>query len=623
MSKSNIFVRIFRIIWSGLNGLRKFLHLVLLLFVFAVFFSALSGTAPVLPARAALEIPMQGALVEQFEGDPFERAMQEAFGGGRAQTVVQDVVDVLDFARDDSRIQAVYLDLSTLISADLSKLQRIGGAIESFRSSGKPVIAYGDFFSQAGYYIAAHADETYLNPEGVVYLPGYGRFRTYYKDAIDKLKIDWNVFRVGTHKSFVEPYQRMDMSDEAREDALRLADQLWGMYTSEIGRARQLDDGTIDSFTNGLLELLDSTGGDIATAAREAGLVDDLLTRRQVRQRLIELVGEDEDEADAHSAAPMRDYLAQMRLLDGVEVKKRNVAVVVAAGEIVFGSAPPGTIGGDSTSEQLRQALNDDTVAAVVLRVDSPGGSAFASDVIATEVAALQAAGKPVVASMGGVAASGGYWISVGADRIIASPSTITGSIGIFGMFPTFQRTIDTLGINVDGVGSTIWTGELRPDREMSPHARQLFQTIIDDGYDDFISRVAFYRDMEKSAVDAIGQGRVWTGSDALERGLVDELGGLDEAISAAAELAGLGEGEYGQVRVAPRLSPAEQLLVDLLGAGSRLGIKPSLFTKSPSRIERLAGRVEAAISPLLRFDDPKGVYAHCLCRIDDMTATF
>ena len=277
------------------------------------------------------------------------------------------------------------------------------------------------------------------------------------------------------------------------------------------------------------------------------------------------------------------------------------------------GSQPPGTIGAESTSDLLRRARNDESIKAVVLRVDSGGGGVFASSIIAEEIAALQEAGKPVVASMSSVAASGGYWISVGADRVFANASTITGSIGIFGMFPTYQRTLGQLGISTDGVGTNPMTGELRSDREMSDGTRELFQAVIEDGYNDFIGRVATYRGLELDAVDEVAQGRVWTGADALEFGLVDELGDLDEAVAYAAEITDLEEG-WGRKTIKLELSPTEQMIVDLLGTAQLLGIDLSGMGRSPTSIERLAGNVEAMIRPLTRFDDPKGTYAHCLC---------
>jgi len=614
MKKQNPFVRLLRTIWYGADGVRKVLHLILLLVVFVVFFGAMSGGPPSIPGSAALEIRPAGFLVEEFEGDPFDRALQEMLDETPPQTVVQDIVDALDYARTDDRIKAVHMELSAFGGGGLSKLQRVAEAMREFRQSGKPLVASADFFSQAAYYLAAHADETIMHPEGIVFLTGYGSYRHYFKDAIDKLRIDWNVFRVGTHKSFIEPFTRMDMSDEARESVGNITGQLWDMYRSDVVAARGLEHGDVQEFADGLIDILDRTEGDLARAAHEQGLVDELLTRREVRERLIGIVGEDEDHSDAPRSVDVSTYLRVSRMADGVESDENNVAIVIASGEIVSGSQAPGTIGSDSTSELLRRARNDDTVRAVVLRVDSPGGSAFASDVIANEIIALQQAGKPVVASMSSVAASGGYWISAGADEIYASPSTITGSIGIFGMFPTFQRSIEALGIAVDGVGSTIWSGELRPDREMSEQSRRLFQIVIEEGYDDFLSRVSDNRGMEKSAVDDIAQGRVWTGVDALNLGLVDALGGLDDAVAAAAELAGMSEGGYGRKPIRTGLTPTEQLVVDLFSTASWFGLDPiGTGTRHAGLIE-IADRFESAVQSLARFNDPKGVYAHCFC---------
>ncbi len=617
MKKPNLFIRLVSALWSGVDTIRKILHLILLLLVFSVFLGAMAGTAPVMPNQAALVIRPAGLLVEQLEGSAYDRAVEELVGDATAQTLVQDVVDALATAKSDRRIDAVHLDLGGMAGGGLAKLRRVAAAIEDFRESGKPVIASSDFYNQQTFYLAAHADEVYMHPEGVLFLQGYGAYRTYYKDAIDLLRLDWNIFRVGTHKTAVEPFMRMDMSDEARESNQNLIDQLWELYRQGVVRARGLEEGAIQDFTDNLVEHVTAAGGDIAAAARDHGLVDDLLTRKQVRDRLIEIVGVDPDDEDTYRAIQMGGYLEQARLLNGGTAKNENVAVIIAAGDIMFGSQSPGTIGADSTTALLRRALRDDSVKAVVLRVDSPGGSAFASDVIAQEIEALQNAGKPVVASMSSAAASGGYWISVGADRIIASPATITGSIGIYGMFTTYQRTADAIGIATDGVGSTAWAGELRPDREMSDEAKRLFQLIIEDGYDDFVTRVSVYRDIDKEAVDLIAQGKVWTGVDALGHGLIDQLGTYDDAIDAAAGLAGLERGSFGTKIFETELSPTEQLIVDFLATAKRVGIDPSLFVSKPTTLQTLAGRFEEALEPLTRFNDPKGVYAHCLCNFD------
>jgi protease-4 len=614
--KKNLLVRLFSAIWSGVDGVRKILHLILLLVVFMVFVGAMSGAPPVLPDSAALVIRPQGYLVEQLEGDPFDRALAELAGDGRPQVLIKDIVQALEFARDDDRIEVVYLELSSLIGAGLSKLQYVAGAIEDFQSSGKSVVASADFLNQQSYYLAAHADEVYLHPDGLVYINGYGAFRNYFRDAIELLRLDWNVFRVGTHKSFVEPYTRMDMSDEVRAANSRLINQLWSLYSLDVETARGLDDGAIASFTGDLLDELEAAGGDMATVAVERGLVDELLTRTQIRELLIERVGSDPDKPDAFNAANMYDYLAQMRLLKGVSASRENVAIVVASGDVLFGHQPPGTIGGDSMAALLRKARNDDSVKAVVVRVDSPGGSTFASEVIMDEINALRDEGKPVVASMGSIAASAGYAISMVADHVMASPSTITGSIGIFGMFPTYQRTLEMVGVATDGVGTTPWSGEFRPDREMSDSAKQVFQLIVNDGYDDFISDVALNREMEKQDVDRIGQGQVWTGMDAVVNGLVDELGTLDDAITIAAELAELTEGDYGVKTIEEELSASEQVLLGLLTVSARTGLDVSQWTRDTSRLEDVAEAVIRKTESLLRFNDPKGVYSHCFCEL-------
>ena len=617
MAKRNLLLRLLSGIWSGIDSFRKVLHLLLLLFLFAIFIGALSGTAPMLPARAALFIQPVGVIVEELEGDPFDRAIAELLEEAQPQTVLQDIVDALDYASDDERIDAVHIELSLLGAAGLPKLQRIARAIEEFKASGKPVIASADFMTQQAYFIAAHADEVYLNPEGGILLPGYGRFRTYFADAIDKLKLDWNIFKVGTYKSAVEPFERMDMSDADREATANLIDQLWDTYLEEVAAAREISVSDVENYADNFVAAVAAADGDLARAAKEGKLVDELLTRTELRELLVGYVGTAEDSDANYSAIGMLEYLAHEDMLNGAQVRDANVGIIIASGTIRSGAQPPGMIGAESTSALLRRARDDDSVKAVVLRVDSPGGSAFASDVIASEIAALQDAGKPVIASMSSVAASGGYWISVGADRVFANPTTITGSIGIFGMFPTYQRTAAHLGVATDGVGSTPLSGQLRPDRAMSDEARQLFQLVIEEGYDDFISRVATFRGMEKDAVDAVGQGRVWTGADALRHGLVDELGGLDEAVAFAAELVDLAEDEYGRKTIMTELTPTEQMIVDLLGTASHFGIQLDFLRSEPSSLQKIAASLEEAIAPLTQFDDPKGVYAQCFCRLD------
>ncbi len=616
MSIRKKLVNLFSMLWRGVDGLRKVLHLFVLLFLFAIVFGALSSTAPSLPSKAALIIAPAGGLVEQLDGDPYDRAIEELLGEENPQTLVQNIIDGLRFAKDDARIRVVVLELDHLGGGGFSKLERVADALDDFRESGKPVIATASSYSQGAYYLAAHASEIYMHPDGLFLPEGFGIYGNYYKNALDMLKIDWNVFRVGTYKSAVEPFLRTDMSDEDRSSKSRLIDQLWDKYQADVVAARGLEQDAVSDYSNNLLVHLSEHEGDFAETARELGFIDDLVTHVELQRIVVEYVGSDDTDRGYQSAG-LDDYLAQMRLFDGANSSRQNIAIVVASGHILNGSQSPGTIGGESTAKLLRRALRDDAVKAVVLRVDSPGGSAFASEQIRNEVEALRAAGKPVVASMSSVAASGGYWISMAADRIYARETTITGSIGIFGMFPTFQRTLDAIGITTDGVGSTPWSGQFRVDREMSDDAKQLIQTVINRGYDDFISKVAEHRNMDKKAVDTIAQGQVWTGRDALELGLIDGIGDLEFSIEMAAELAGLEAGEYGTRYIEKSLSPTEQFALDLMSSAKWIGIDLASIKMRSSSIERLAGILEDAATPLLRFNDPKGMYAYCFCTIE------
>ena len=379
--KSNLFVRILRGIWRGLDSVRKVTHLFLMLFVLGVFLGTLSGSAPSLPRSAVLSIAPTGTLVEELAGTAFDRAVAEVLESGTPQTLMRDVVDALEYASTDERIKGVHLDLSAFGGGSIAKLAVVAEAIREFRESGKPVIASADYYSQGSYYLAAHADEVYMHPDGIVFLQGYGLYRSYFSEAIEKLKLDWNVFRVGTYKSFIEPYTRMDMSDESREATGNVIRQLWDLYTLDVETARGLDDGTLRAMVDNYATVASDFEGNLAAAAVDYGLIDELKNRKAIRDRLIEIAGPDDDVADTFSSVSPSGYLQERRLLETSD-EERNVAIVVAAGEILDGTQPPGQIGGDSTASLLRQALRDESVKAVVLRVDSPGGSAFASEVI-------------------------------------------------------------------------------------------------------------------------------------------------------------------------------------------------------------------------------------------------
>ncbi|MDH3588339.1 MAG: signal peptide peptidase SppA [Gammaproteobacteria bacterium] len=607
MSNGNIFTRLIRGIWRGLDIFRRSIHLLLMLLVFAAIVAAMSQRTPPVPRSAALVLSPAGQIVEQLYGDPIEQAFEEFSGQERPQTSIRELTDALRAAREDDRVKAIFLQLDNIVSADLSKLQVLGKEIEAFRETGRKVIAYGDFYLQAPYYLAAHADEVYMHPSGAVFLDGYGRFRRYYRSAIEKLKIDWHVFRVGEFKSFVEPYLRDDMSDEDRASSRTWLSELWDQYQADVARVRGLESHEVGNYATSLVASLESHSGDLARVALDAGLVDELRTRDQVRTRLMELVGEDE-KTHSFKQIGFDQYVASTRKPDSGANK---VGIVVASGEILDGDQPPGVVGGDTLARLLRKARHDDSIKAVVLRIDSPGGSKFASEIIQREVQLLREAGKPVVASMGGVAASGGYYIAMDADEIWAAPTTITGSIGIGAYFPTFTRTLDVLGVHVDGVGTTPWSGQFRPDRELSDDAAQLLQLSIEDGYRDFIEGVARGRSLTIAEVNEIARGRVWIGATAKELGLVDNLGGLQGAIESAASHAGLGD-DYGVRYIEKELSFRENVALSLVSpVRSVLGVE-----WRPKGLNRIVSQITDELNRLTRLNDPQHLYYHCLCDI-------
>jgi protease-4 len=610
----------------GLDWLRRLvLNLVFFGLLVALVAVALRGR-PKVPDGAALVLRPQGTIVEQLSaGDPLQRLVAQQAGASTLakETLLKDLLDAIRAAKDDKRIKVLYLDLNDLGPSGLTKLRDLRAAILDFRSSGKKVVAYADSYLQTEYYLAAQADEVYLHPEGLLLLEGFGRWRNYYKQGLDRLGVEVHVFRVGEYKSYAEPYLRDDMSPEAREMALDVYGDLWRDYLADVAAARRLKPEDISSLIDRLPDRLHATGGDIARLALEAKLVDKLATRDEVRQRLIALVGEDKDKKSFKQVA-WGDYLASLGGDRTGSGRGDAVAVIVAKGDILDGSQPAGEIGGDSTARLIRKAREDASVKAVVLRVDSPGGSAFASEIIRRECELTRGAGKPVVVSMGSVAASGGYWISTASDEIWAAPETITGSIGIFGIFPTVDKPLAKyLGIHTDGVGTTRFSDTLRPDRPLDPAVAQMFQEFIDHGYDEFLARVAQARRMTKQQVDKIARGRVWSGEDAKGLGLVDQLGGLDQAVASAARRAKLAKG-YRVWYVEKEKTLRERLVGMLATAAVSLARDAGLTSpqplSAPAQALSLSGRLRALqreAERLSAWNDPHGAYAHCLCGED------
>jgi len=603
---------VFRGLLRALDGLRKTLHLLLLLMIFGTLLVASRGSVPLIPRSAALVVAPAGRIVEEESGDPLQRAWDRASGSAPQETRLRDLIDTVDRARDDDRIRALVLDLNELEGGGLPALQDLARSIDWFRESGKKVYAWGEVFDQRQYYLAAHADEVYLDPFGFVLLEGYGYFRTYLRGALDKLAVDVHVFKVGSHKSFADTFTRSDMSPEDREQTAIWLGALWAGYRSDVAAARKLEAAAIQAYADEAAAGVRSSGGDLAQYALARGLVDGLKTRGEFEQIVAAVAGTDDD-TGSYRAADWAAYLTELRSERLLERRgERGVDVIVAAGEILDGEQPPGTVGGDTLAGLLREARNDESTAAVVLRIDSPGGSMMASEVIRREVAALRAAGKPVVASMGTVAASGGYYIAMDADRILAAPTTITGSIGVFAIVATFQRTLAKIGVTNDGFGTTVLSGAARPDRELEPPVREILQASVEHAYRTFVDNVARARKRRPEEIESLAQGRVWSGVDAHAAGIVDELGDVDDAIAEAARLAGLDEG-YDVRWVEHRLSWQELLAMRLQEATA--GLVGGLLPQRPA-LPGLDAALTEARGLLTLAAQRRPVYL-CRCRVE------
>ncbi len=613
MSVGSALAGIFGLVWRILDGIRRFLHLILLLGLFGFLLAALHTSIPVVPRSAALVIAPEGELVEQLSSDPLRRALGEAEGGAAPETLLKDVVDAIGAAKTDPRIKLIVLNLDNLNPSGLSKLQEVAAALRDFRAAGKRVIAAADSLDQTQYYLAAQAGEVYLDPLGDVSLDGFSYYRMYFKEAIDKLGVDVNVFRAGTFKSYTDQFSRSDMAASEREESGVWLEALWNAYQQDVTRARGLPGGALKDYVTDQPGALAALGGDTAKLALQRGLVTALKSRREVGDDLKGLVGED-PETHSFNGIALNAYLAALHSKRVLKSKSdTRVGIVVASGEIRDGHQPPGTIGGESTADLLRQARYDSSIKAVVLRIDSPGGSEFASEQILREVQGLRKAGKPVVVSMSTYAASGGYYIAAAANQIFASPTTLTGSIGVFSVVPTFQRTLQKLGVAVDGIGTTPLAGEMRQDRALGPAVRQMLQSSVDHAYAQFLQRVAEGRKKSVEDIDKIAQGRVWAGVDAQRVGLVDHLGGLRDATDAAAKLAEL-PADYDLDYIEPDLTLREQLLLQLRSQSMK--IAASLGLASPyAPFDRALGPLLEEARRLESFDDPHGLYAYCWCR--------
>ncbi|WP_295507912.1 signal peptide peptidase SppA [uncultured Pseudoalteromonas sp.] len=612
--------KIFKGIWTGINFSRRLVLNILFLLLVILFFVAITGEEDKVKVAdgTVLRLNLNGPIVEEKTYvDPVEAAINDATMGKEApsEILLDDVIEVINEATNDDRITVMLLDLQKMPSAHINKLKQITKAIDEFKAAGKQVIATGYYYTQAQYYVAAHADEISMHPYGGVSIEGYGMFPLYFKEALEKLKVTQHIFRVGTYKSAVEPFIRNDMSDAAKEANSVWLTALWNEYKTDVAASRPFDESNFDEDMDVYLAKMQAVDGNSGQYALNNQWVDSLKTSQQIRQQLIELVGAEET-GKTFKQVSFREYLSLVK--PPVEFDNpitEKVAVVVAKGTIVDGERKAGEIGGDSTAALLRKARLDDKVKAVVLRIDSGGGSMFASEVIRAEVLALKAAGKPVIASMSSVAASGGYWIASAANEIWAAPSTITGSIGVFGTFMTFENTMAELGIYSDGVATTDLAG-FSIARPLDEKMADIIQLSVENAYKRFLDVVAEARNMTPEQVDKIAQGRVWIATQAKELGLVDKLGDKQDAIEAAAELAKLKH--YDVKTIKQSLTPQEQMLQDIFGTAA---VK-SFFAKSDSsqsvlatqaNLQSLIKQLSSEIDNLKDYNDPQGVYARCL----------
>ncbi|HEY5780707.1 MAG TPA: signal peptide peptidase SppA [Lysobacter sp.] len=614
--------RFFVGLWDAMNFTRR-LVLNLLFFALLILFLAVLGTGPrtkPLLDRTTLVIAPEGDLVEQYSRDPLTRSLSSALGERAEEVQLRDLLRALDAAKSDKRIERVVLRLDEMEGSGMASLREVADAIARVKASGKQVIVFSEMMDQKQYLLAAQGSEVYLDPMGGLLLEGLGRYRTYYRQALqDKLGVDVHLFKVGEYKSAAEPYVLDAASPEAKEADLYWMNDVWQRYLADIAKARKLDAAQLAQGIEQLPSGIQSAQGDLAQYALKARLVDGLKTREEVDDLLTKRGVEDADADGGFRQASLDEYITHLdSALQAVDPRPQ-VAVVVAEGEIVSGEQPPGRIGGVTTAQLLREARDDDKVKAVVLRVDSPGGEVFASEQIRREIVGLKKAGKPVAVSMGDLAASGGYWISMNADRIYADASTITGSIGIFGLIPTLPRALDKIGVHSDGVGTTRFAGAFDITRPLQPEVGQVIQSVIDKGYRDFTGRVASARNKPVEQVDEIARGRVWSGAQAKERGLVDELGGLQQALDFVAKRAKLGKaGEYQVRYVEKTATPFERLFAGFVG--SRIGgawlrdsdVAQRLLAKASPQAAADLRFLEGAITPTRGV--PVKALAHCFC---------
>ncbi len=597
-------------VWKTITYIRIGLaNAIFLLFLLVVLIAIFSPKEDPLPSKAPLLVTMSGVLVEEKTHKP---SIVDVLNNDRrdTETVLRDIIKAIDHAAKDDNITGLIFNLNHLDGANLSKLEEIGQAISAFKASNKPVIAYADAYSQSQYFLASYADHIYLNSLGNVAVTGFGFFGSYFKEATEKLSIKFHLFKVGDYKDAAEPYVRNSMSEASREHNSQWVNALWDRYTSTIEQNRNIELGTIDSFITNISSTLESGKQDFAILSKEAGLVDDVVSRVALNKALIEKFGKEKD-SEYFKAIPHKRYVRKLRPI--MPAPANNIGLIVASGTIVDGYGSEGQIGGDELGQLIRQAVGDTSIEALIIRVDSGGGSAFASEIIREEIANARAEGLPVYVSMSSVAASGGYWLATAADEIWSAPTTITGSIGVWGLVPNISESMKKLGIHSDGFGTTNLSDIYNIDRPMSDDAKRVFQAGVNDIYFKFIQLVSNARGQTPEAIHEIAQGRVWTGETALELGLVDQLGSLKDLRLHIAQKHNLTEPNVKVIT--PPLSTSEQIMQALMEEASAFGheVKNNVLGDEFTLLKKRLPSTLSSDTFNNVSEHNLRVYAHCL----------
>ncbi|ELA6215421.1 signal peptide peptidase SppA [Salmonella enterica] len=601
----------FKWTWRVLNLVREMVlnlfFIFLVLVGVGIWMQIGNGSNSEQTARGALLLDISGVIVDKPSTNHRLGALGRQLFGASSDRLQEnslfDIVNAIRQAKDDRNITGIVLDLKNFTGADQPSMRYIGKALREFRDSGKPVFAVGENYSQGQYYLASFANKIWLSPQGQVDLHGFATNGLYYKTLLDKLKVSTHVFRVGTYKSAVEPFIRDDMSPAAREADSRWIGELWQNYLHTVSANRQISPQQLFPGAQAIIDGLTSVGGDTAKYALDHKLVDALASSADVEKALTKQFGWSKTENN-YRAISYYDYSLKTPADTG-----GTIAVIFANGAIMDGEETPGNVGGDTTASQIRDARLDPKVKAIVLRVNSPGGSVNASEVIRAELAAARAAGKPVVVSMGGMAASGGYWISTPANYIVASPSTLTGSIGIFGVINTVENSLSSIGVHSDGV-STSPLADISMTKALSPEVQQMMQLSIEYGYKRFITLVADARKRTPEQIDKIAQGHVRTGEDAKANGLVDSLGDFDDAVAKAAELAKLKQWHLDYYQDEPTVL---DMVMDSMTGSVRAMLPEAIQAMLPAPLVSAANTVKAEGDKLAAFNDPQNRYAFCL----------